>query len=1163
MSFDRFTTFDDPHLFTSAYPVRTKDSEPCNFITFLATAQRLRIPFLSITWEAHRSIIGAGATSRINQTLVNLKNAFAFKRIGDGDRRKAEAEIYECLISELMILGHPEIRNHPNIVELQGICWDIAPKSSAGATEATETVWPVLVFQKSQYGDMYNFAGLPVARELSINDRIKICRDIGNALAHLHLHGIIHGDIKPQNVLIFRSEDGSLSPKVADFGFSVLGAKDEDQITLHGTPLWRAPELDEYPTFSKSDAMKTDVFSFGLLCLWFILEEHLLQPFSFDGPTPLSIADNPSANGKLAVTQLANLKSAGALTNFVQRVLVKANTSIENKEILQDFFSACLSDDPGSRGADMIHAVDKLTGNRTPRVRPEYLANGTAPEDDDFGASFGGFGKTTEEQRLLSKQDKAAARLAILNFVVRQRQSGMHDNAGLFYTGMLDSGLISLEDMVDLYRRHGVFEEAEGITNMDIQRLGEVIGPDHIIVVSLKSILLTILESKGRWEEVGKLRSELMITVKKSLGHRHPVTITITQNLARDHFLQGQWREAAELWEDTYETSKLVLGKEHPQSLWNLSGLAEALQKLNRHAEATQIYLEIIDASKRTLGEEHIDTISFMGDLAAAYVAQGRFNEAEEGLLNLSLVAQRFFGHDDEHTLNAKGTLAGVYYMQGRYGEAEALAMETADISKGRLGIEHPNTLSHMHTIVVIHRGQRKWEAAKEIARETFRISSKIFGFQHKDTLTYANELAQNYQGLGRYEQAAKLGLEIVEASKKVFGPQNPSTLSSLQHLTTTYRCQGLDVDAEKLEKEIEGLQPLISIPKQAQHYREPPTAQSNDDFSADFSKFQISDPGTRNEDFSPDSVPDALDPAQDYMAINAAFFGAARKGDAAEVERLLSMGVGIEARTRAGGTALSIAAREGHVTVVEMLLANGADINAESITLYTPLDYAVWKDHAEVVELLLARGADMEAIHDHGGTTLHKAAAFGKLASIKLLLDAGANLEAQDEDGKTPLFWAFCFFSPNAVATLELLLERGANIEARNNLGMTPLLDAIETFSNAPIIELLLRKGADIEARDNMGWSPLLWAAEEEDEIIVEILLAKGADTEVRNQFGQTALSWACRRGFEDVVKLLLEHGVNIATRDDEGKTPLDWAREMGFDAISTLINTWQDKEI
>ena len=80
------------------------------------------------------------------------------------------------------MLSHHLLREHPNIVELQGICWDVP---------ADDEVWPVLVFEKTQFGDLYNFLRVPVGRDLSITERLKLCVDVGTAIIDMHSLGRI------------------------------------------------------------------------------------------------------------------------------------------------------------------------------------------------------------------------------------------------------------------------------------------------------------------------------------------------------------------------------------------------------------------------------------------------------------------------------------------------------------------------------------------------------------------------------------------------------------------------------------------------------------------------------------------------------------------------------------------------------------------------------------------------------------------------------------------------------------------------------------------------------------------------------------------------------------------------------------------------------------
>lgn len=151
----------------------------CDFITFLAVAQKMQVDILPITWQSARGMIGKGATSTIYEALINSQTSFAFKCTSDY-RKLLNTNDFQFLINEVTVLS--QLREHPNIVELQGICWDVT---------ADDEVWPVLVFEKAQFGDLYNFLKLPVGRDLSIPERLSLCVDIGTAIIDMHSHGMI------------------------------------------------------------------------------------------------------------------------------------------------------------------------------------------------------------------------------------------------------------------------------------------------------------------------------------------------------------------------------------------------------------------------------------------------------------------------------------------------------------------------------------------------------------------------------------------------------------------------------------------------------------------------------------------------------------------------------------------------------------------------------------------------------------------------------------------------------------------------------------------------------------------------------------------------------------------------------------------------------------
>ena len=97
----------------------------------------------------------------IEEAQANASSNLGFKCIKESEKlEKSEAEIFQMLTTEILILGHERIRAHENIVQLKGISWDVSLNRKA---------WPVLVFEKASMGDLSDFMASQEGRAMSIH----------------------------------------------------------------------------------------------------------------------------------------------------------------------------------------------------------------------------------------------------------------------------------------------------------------------------------------------------------------------------------------------------------------------------------------------------------------------------------------------------------------------------------------------------------------------------------------------------------------------------------------------------------------------------------------------------------------------------------------------------------------------------------------------------------------------------------------------------------------------------------------------------------------------------------------------------------------------------------------------------------------------------------
>jgi len=221
--------------------------------------------------------------------------------------------------------------------------------------------------------------------------------------------------------------------------------------------------------------------------------------------------------------------------------------------------------------------------------------------------------------------------------------------------------------------------------------------------------------------------------------------------------------------------------------------------------------------------------------------------------------------------------------------------------------------------------------------------------------------------------------------------------------------------------------------------------------------------PGARGGAAGCSAVLAQTPPSPPELAAYRGLHGAAARGDAAEIRRLLAEGAAPDSRDGNGRTALHVAAFASHLEAARALVEGGADPNALAAQRYDVVTVAAVGNDLPMLRLAVSLGARSGNVTSpYDGTALIAAAHLGHDAIVRELIRAGAPLDHVNNLGWTAVIEAIVLGDGGArhVATLRALIEAGADVNLLDRQGVTPLALARQR-GHAEMVDLLRRAGA------------------------------------------------------------------------------------------------------
>ena len=243
-----------------------------------------------------RDVLGGPAAAEREQAPTRVGPYRLLERIGEGGmgevfaaeqlepvRRRVALKLIKRGMDSAQVVARFEAErqalarmSHPNIAQVYdgGTCDDGRP-----------------------YFVMEHVAGEPITaycdrRSLATRDRVELFLDVCEGVQHAHQKGVVHRDLKPNNVLVM-PQDGRAAPKIIDFGIARATTGRLVERTLHtelgqvvGTLDYMSPEQAD-PTGVDIDT-RSDIYSLGVVLYQLVSG---LLPFEFGSASGLRLAE--------------------------------------------------------------------------------------------------------------------------------------------------------------------------------------------------------------------------------------------------------------------------------------------------------------------------------------------------------------------------------------------------------------------------------------------------------------------------------------------------------------------------------------------------------------------------------------------------------------------------------------------------------------------------------------------------------------------------------------------------------------------------------------------------------------------------------------------------------------------------------------------------------
>ncbi|MCG7554706.1 serine/threonine-protein kinase [Pseudoalteromonas sp. Of11M-6] len=654
--------------------------------------------------------------------------------------------------------------NHPNIAKV----YDVG---------TTESGLIYLIMEYIEGDPLQQFCATATNDEM-LRLLIKVC----DAVSYSHQNRIIHGDLKPDNILV----DKLGEPKLVDFGVAhTLSEQSNATYSAYINGLSRdyaSPEqLAGEPLTTQSD-----VYSLGKILKKRLNSETNRAKVNADLLAVLDRATSAALSVRYSSIALLQADLHAVYEKKPLSATTKKNTilyRLQKRFYRQPFLTSLLSvavlaiitmtaalivkNQHLNEQYQQKSAIVNYLKDVFYAADPRYY-NGEKPDYAQLLYS----GSANLDTQLPKQND---ARIEIKEIIARALLSlGDYERARMLLESDIDSNKLNIP-LAETMFYQGAYDQADELLSKLTLRHGSEEWIEKIIIRS--AIQLKRGNNKEAVETLDKLVNLVPSTANQQ---RQLIQASVKKAIAYDEQSMFQKalqeiQKASKLAEATYPADHIGL-----LDVYNTHG--NILSSLGELEKASKIYKKHLNITKKVLGEQHPSIGNAYRNIGFIEEMQDHFELAIEYYKSSESIFLESYGEDHEQLAFLWNDIGIASRLRGDFEQSEHYLLKAATTAKKVLGKNNPNVASILGNLAIAQFYLKRHEQAIDTLNSALKIDLLSSGELHSRTGHRYFWLGFVHANIGNYDKALKFNSKSVAIFSQIYPNGNTSTWDAIMH---------------------------------------------------------------------------------------------------------------------------------------------------------------------------------------------------------------------------------------------------------------------------------------------------------------------------------------------------------------------------------------------